>query len=226
MSHGGQHLAGHFLDDRVGIAVGHQARHRAPSGHAEPAGVVDDDQVDPAGLLAFGLMPVPAPPPMTGSPAATFFRSRSMIVARDSGIAFIPRFHGVLRRARDTTRPVPGRKRVIDIHRQSAERASGSGLDGRVQLLEECGVGLGIEERLPRRVQGGYAALGDQDREGGFRSIELAGDPAGEPAVLLGRRPHQSDLGVVGMEPAMAEGFGDGVDRPKVDHVEAPRLST
>ena len=50
----GQHLAGHVHDDRVGVAVGHQPGQRAAAGHAEAAGVVDDDQVDAAGLGALG----------------------------------------------------------------------------------------------------------------------------------------------------------------------------
>ena len=47
-----QHLARHLLDDLVGVAVGEQARRRAAPGHAVAAGIVDDDQVDAAGLLA------------------------------------------------------------------------------------------------------------------------------------------------------------------------------
>ena len=39
----------------------------------------------------------------------------------------------------------------------------GAGLDGRLQLVEERGIGLGIEERLPGRIERGDAALGDQD---------------------------------------------------------------
>ena len=49
-----QHLAGHVHDDLVGVAVGHHAAEAAAAGHAEAAGVVDDDQVDAAGLGALG----------------------------------------------------------------------------------------------------------------------------------------------------------------------------
>ena len=49
-----QHLAGHVHDDRVGVAVGHHAGQRPAAGHAEAARVVDDDQVDAAGLGALG----------------------------------------------------------------------------------------------------------------------------------------------------------------------------
>src|SRR6185436_14245305 len=50
----GQHLASHLEHDLVGVAVGQQAGERATPGHAIAARVVDDDEVDAAGLLAFG----------------------------------------------------------------------------------------------------------------------------------------------------------------------------
>ena len=37
-------------------------------GHAVTPGIVDYDEVDSARLLALGRRPVPAPPPMIGSP--------------------------------------------------------------------------------------------------------------------------------------------------------------
>ena len=54
VAHRRQDLVGHLLDDRVGVAIRHQAGERAAPGHAEPARVVDDDQIDAAGLLALG----------------------------------------------------------------------------------------------------------------------------------------------------------------------------
>ena len=53
LPHDGEHLAGHVDDDLVGVAVREQAGERAAAGHPVAARVVDDDQVDPAGLLAF-----------------------------------------------------------------------------------------------------------------------------------------------------------------------------
>ena len=52
--HHRQHLVRHLADDLVGVAVGEQAGERAAPGHAVAARVVDDDQVDAAGLLALG----------------------------------------------------------------------------------------------------------------------------------------------------------------------------
>ena len=52
--HHGQHFGGHLHDDGVGVAIGHQAGERAAPGHAVAARIVDHDQVDAAGFLAFG----------------------------------------------------------------------------------------------------------------------------------------------------------------------------
>ena len=49
-----QHFARHLDDDVVGVAIGEQARERAAAGHAVAAGIVDDDEIDAAGLLALG----------------------------------------------------------------------------------------------------------------------------------------------------------------------------
>ena len=49
-----QHFARHVHHDRIGIAIGHEPGERAATGHAEAAGIVDDDEIDAAGLLAFG----------------------------------------------------------------------------------------------------------------------------------------------------------------------------
>ena len=49
-----QDLARHLDDDRVGVAVRHQAGEAAAARHPVAARVVDDDQVDPAGLGALG----------------------------------------------------------------------------------------------------------------------------------------------------------------------------
>ena len=50
----GSTSARHLDHDLVGIAIGHQPGERAAAGHAVAAGVVDDDEIDAAGLLALG----------------------------------------------------------------------------------------------------------------------------------------------------------------------------
>ena len=87
---GRQDFVGHLLDDRVGVAVGHQAGERAAPCHPEPAGVVDHDQIDSAGLLALGADARAGTAAEIGSPAATFLRNRSMMARRDSGMS-VPR---------------------------------------------------------------------------------------------------------------------------------------
>ena len=49
-----QHLARHFDDDRIGVAIRQEAGERAAACHAIAAGIIDDDEVDAARLLAFG----------------------------------------------------------------------------------------------------------------------------------------------------------------------------
>ena len=52
--HDRQHFAGHVDDDLVGVAIGHHAAEAAAARHAKPARVVDDDEIDAAGLGALG----------------------------------------------------------------------------------------------------------------------------------------------------------------------------
>src|SRR5690606_2612567 len=52
-----QHLARHVDDDLVGVAVGEHPGQRPASRHPVAAGVVDDDQVGPACLLALRRQP-------------------------------------------------------------------------------------------------------------------------------------------------------------------------
>ena len=57
VGHCGKDLVRHLLDDLVRVAVGHQAGERTSSGHAEPARIINDDQVDATGFLALGADP-------------------------------------------------------------------------------------------------------------------------------------------------------------------------
>src|SRR5205814_216650 len=49
-----QDFASHVHDDLVSVAVGHHATEAAAAGHTEPAGIVDDDQVNAAGFSTLG----------------------------------------------------------------------------------------------------------------------------------------------------------------------------
>ena len=54
VAHHRQHLARHLDDDLIGIAIGEHPRQRSAPRHSVAARIVDDDEVDPARLLAFG----------------------------------------------------------------------------------------------------------------------------------------------------------------------------
>ena len=78
VAHHGEHLVGHLDDDVVGVAVGQQPGQRAVSGHPVATGVVDHDQVDPRPASShLAEMPVPAPPPIRGTPLSILARNRS-----------------------------------------------------------------------------------------------------------------------------------------------------
>src|SRR3982074_2799007 len=51
--HDRQHLMRHLPNDFIGVTVGQHARERTTASHAIAARIIDDDQVDAAGLLAF-----------------------------------------------------------------------------------------------------------------------------------------------------------------------------
>jgi hypothetical protein len=52
-----KHFPGHLHHDVVGITIRHEPGKRSSAGHAVAARIVDHDQVDAAGLLAFGRQP-------------------------------------------------------------------------------------------------------------------------------------------------------------------------
>ena len=49
-----EHLGRHLNDDAIGVAVRHHAGERAAAGHAEAAGIVDNDQIGAAGFGELG----------------------------------------------------------------------------------------------------------------------------------------------------------------------------
>ena len=115
-----QHLARHVLDDLVGVAIGEQPRRRAAAGHAVAAGIVDDDQVDAAGLLGLGGQAgagAAADDRLAGRDhLAEFFED---LLARYGGhfsVSSFRRFHG-------RRRPRPRRTRVVDVQRQADQPA-------------------------------------------------------------------------------------------------------
>src|SRR5258708_6375885 len=49
--HRGDHLAGHLLDDLIGISVSEQPAQGSTTGHSVAAGVVDYNEVDTSGFF-------------------------------------------------------------------------------------------------------------------------------------------------------------------------------
>src|SRR5262249_22506710 len=58
---GGEHFGGNIKADLVGVAVRHHAAEAAAAGHAKPARVVDDDEVDAPRLRTLGADAGPRP---------------------------------------------------------------------------------------------------------------------------------------------------------------------
>ena len=199
--HDRQHLARHLDDDVVGIAVGEQAGERAAARHAVAAGIVDDDEVDAARLLAFGGE--------AGAGAAADDR----LAARDHGaepgenvLACNARHRssqaasdsGAISRNWATSASANGGSLMLYGRRIRRRRSSGAEIVG--ERLEQRRVGLGIVERLARRIEQRHAALGDQEAHRPFAPVELLGDPRAHRRVLLRRRAHQRDLRIVDVE--------------------------
>ena len=70
---GSEDLVGHLPDNRVCVAVWHQARQRTATGHAEPTGIVDNNQIDPASLLALRADAGPGPSTDNRQALSAFF---------------------------------------------------------------------------------------------------------------------------------------------------------
>ena len=69
-------LEGHLLDDLIRVPVRQQAGRAPAARHPVAARVVDDQEIDPPASSLLAERPVPAPPPMIGSPRATCSRNR------------------------------------------------------------------------------------------------------------------------------------------------------
>ncbi len=148
MPHDGQHLARHFLHNVIGIAIGQQPRQRAPPRHAVAPGIIDDDEVNPARLLAFGRKPRARPAAdnglALGNHAAEFFQQN---------LAFNPRhlsshyrfelFDGLCRKGRIVDMG-------IDFNKLAIARRNPSLADGR----KKCRIRFLVMKRLSHGING------------------------------------------------------------------------
>ena len=203
-----QHLGRHLDHDRVGVAVGEQAGERAAAGHAVAAGVVDDDEVDAARLLALGREP--------GAGAAADDR----LAARDHAAELLQESgaleaHRYLAPARAAARRPPcsarkaldgggGEGGVVDVGRQPDELARAVWRTVRSSAANSAASAAGSWKALAGRVERRDAALGQEKADRRVHPVQPLADPVAHTLVLLRRRAHQRDLRVVLVEAAAA----------------------
>ena len=162
-----QHLVRHLADDLVGVAVGEQAGERAAPGHAVAARVVDDDEVDAAGLLALGRQ-ARAGAAADQRPAGGDLGAEALEQRLSSDAGHGERSSvGALRRATATSRQAAtsasANASSLMCMRQAHELAVGAGAEALLDRGEERAVGLRIVERLARPVDRRDAAFGNEE---------------------------------------------------------------
>src|SRR6266436_340160 len=109
---------------------------------------------------------------------------------------------------------------IVDVALQSDELPV-AGLAYRpIERAEQRGVGFGIPEGLPRRVERGDAAFRQKEPHRPVHRVEALADPAADAFVLFGGRAHQRDLRIVNVQLAATVALGNGVGRSEIDHVE------
>src|SRR4051812_17029541 len=104
--------------------------------------------------------PVPAPPPTIGWPFAIMPRNfSSMSLRAILGMGSAPVVdeveEGLHQRRREAG--------IVEVIRQSDDAAPVVLPHGRLERLEECGIGRWVMERLARHVEQRHAALRDQE---------------------------------------------------------------
>src|SRR5580765_5682756 len=168
--------------------------------------------------------PVPAPPPIIGSPRATCSRNRLRMPVRELSMAKIPprskrrsQLTGYLRgslvdrskgpRCRShqldqLPRRRVGELRIVDMQ---IEFGNISAAQSVANGIVEDAPGDGIVERLSRLVDGGHAEGGQQDSDGSGGGGELRRDVAANHGIFARGGSHQRDVGVVFIERSVRE---------------------
>ena len=219
-----QHFGRHLHHDRVGVAVGHQPGERAAPGHAVAAGIVDDDQIDAAGLLAFRREARAGAAADDRLAARRPWRGIFSIRAERSNA------HGYLAALRRDAAPAMhrpegvehggGESRIVDV-RGDAHELAGRGLPhGLFERAEQRRIGGLIVEGPPGASSAETPPSGSRKRTGA--SIWLSRSPIQRPmrVVLVRRGAHQRDLRIVLMEQPALVARRHGVGRAEIDHVE------
>ena len=194
------------LDDLVGVAEGEQAGGGAAAGHAVAAGVVDDDEVDAAGLLALGRE--------AGAGAAADDRlavarpcARNFVRMSARGMAGMGGLLGDLAVGGDEG---VGEVRVVDVERQADDPAVGRSASRPASSASKSAASAaGSWKAPPAMSRAETPRSGIRKRTGPGQALSLAAIQAPICAALLGRGAHQRDVGVVAVEvPAGDSGRG------------------
>src|SRR6185436_15674573 len=125
--------------------------------------------------------PVPAPPPTIGTCRRTMSWNFSRISPRS--MRGIPSLSGC-----DLSKILHqrgGEFRVVDMEREADQPSPFRLLDSGVERLEQRRVGVGIVERLPRRVDRRNAFFRDQKAHIAFTAVQPLGDPFSYRTVLV-----------------------------------------
>ena len=141
---------------------------------------------------------------------------------RHACIDLTPAFCMTVRRAIErkasTTASTNGRSLMLAAHPLDAALAGRA--HGLLDRLEQRVVGLGIMERLARRVEHRRRRLPAAGSAPAVHPIEPLADPVADRAVLVARGAHQRHVRIVNDEIAVAELLRHGVARAEIDHVE------
>src|SRR6185503_9024508 len=115
--------------------------------------------------------PVPAPPPTIGSLRAIMPRNfskmslRAILGMRSASISIDEVKEGLHERRREGG--------IVEVVRQADDLAPLGLAHGRLERLEESGVGGGIVERLARHIEQRHAALRDQEPHRAIHAVQL-----------------------------------------------------
>ena len=194
-------------------------------GHAVAAGIVDDDEIDAAGLLAFGGEPGAGAAADDRLAARRMARNRSRRSARANARHRLPRARRRRRRGRSahgTRRRRRPRTRGSLMWRRTRMSCRLAGLPhGLFQRTNSAASASGSRNGWPGASSAETPPSGRKKRTG--PSIRLSRSPIQRPiaAIFLRRGAHQRDLRVVDVQLAAPIALGGTVSSgAEIDHVE------
>src|SRR5262249_17962589 len=145
----------------------------------------------------FAERPVPAPPPMMGSPRWIMAWNFSINFLRSILAISAPR---LLHDLEEILGQRLGEGRVVHIVGQADQPPARARPDRRLQRLEERGIGGRIPEGPTRLIEERDAAFGDEEAHRPLHPVEALADPYPHLLVLRRGGAHQRHLRVVAVE--------------------------